>query len=387
MKIIKFLLILFLIIGITGTSRSLYAWGFFKLFTDKTDKKTENNEPAADKNFNSGKDILYLPLLKGKKLFDSIDDLSICRREDVRKYIYIYLTSARRYTANAISRSYYYSDILHDVFKKNSDIPEDLSLLPLLESGFTPMAVSRSHAVGLWQFMRNTSKRLGLRHNKWIDERRDIEKSTLAAIKHLRNHYRTFGSWGLALTAYNGGGGYVKKRLRRSGTKNIWDLRNAKILNRETYEYLPKFIALVLIYKNQKLFGIEDEIKIPEIVKTKNFTLKHSVDTKVVSKITGVSLKMIKFHNPELTRRFTPPSYRGYALRLPESAVEKLEKKEKILYKKKIRRVIKYKIKRGDSISKIANKFKKKSRFIMKFNSIKNPRRIFPGQVIYIPIH
>jgi membrane-bound lytic murein transglycosylase D len=357
MKISRLIIIATVITVVIGYNKKVFSWGLFRLFTDKG-YKSENLDRIMD--FNPDRDILYLPKLEGKGLFQSIDDLSICRKAQVRKYIYIYLTRGRRYLINGISRSHRYMETIESVFNGKNGLPEDLKLLPLLESGFNPRAVSRSNAIGLWQFLFNTSKHLDLRVNRWVDERRDIKKSTIAAARHLSNLYKMFNSWPLALAAYNGGGGYLKRTLAKTGTTDIWELIDSGKLREETRQYLPRFIALAVIYKHRGLFGIDKEIPEDETPVTGNFILDYPVKLRHISRFSGVPEKKIREFNPQLRRNITPPGFRNYSIRLPADAAEELEKNRKKLNRYRISRIKTYRVKRGDSLGGIARRFKKK---------------------------
>lgn len=284
--------------------------------------------------FNPEKNMMYFPSFENKKLFESVEDLSICNIKDVRKYIYAYLTGSRAYTIRSIERSYKYMDVILKVFAENPDVPKDLALLPLLESGFDPFAVSRSSAVGLWQFLKGTSAFLGLKTNAIIDERRNIEKSTRAAVRHLRNMYKIYGSWELALAAYNGGGVQVSNAIKKTGTKSIWELREKGVLTAETREYVPKFIALLLIYKNQDRFNIEDDVAKPEKKELSSVTLKRRLLVKQVANCADIPEAMVRTINPELLGAVTPGTV--YTIYLPVEShdrfienVEKLNKEKK----------------------------------------------------------
>ncbi len=337
--------------------KNVFSWGLFNFFTD-TKFSQEGLEKAIE--FNPDKDILYLPEIGDKDIFKAMKDLSICRNPEVRSFIYQYLTRGREYTIKSIERSHYYYDIIDEIFSKNPDIPREIALLPLLESGFSPIAVSRSKAVGLWQFVSNTAKPLGLKYNRYVDERRDIEKSTSAAIRHLRNMYKIFNSWELALAAYNGGGGHVKRALQASGEKDLWGLIKKGALRKETEEYVPRFIALSLIYKHPRLFGIKDEIKTVEIPETANLVLPFPIQLNSIPQLCGTPMKTIKKFNPELKLNITPPYQKDYSLRLPVNAKKELIKKKKKLMKYRFTTIKRYTLKKGDCISLIARRYKKK---------------------------
>lgn len=365
-----------------GYNKWLFSWGLFDLFTDQA--FTEEGM-AKVKEFDPETDILYLPGLEGKDIFQAAKDLSITRKKEIRKFIYLYLTTGREYIKASISRSYDYMDIIQEILKEYPEIPSEIAILPLLESGFNPMAVSRSNAMGLWQFLNNTSVYFGLKNDKWVEERRDIDKSTRAALEHLRHLYNSFGSWDLALAAYNGGGGQIKRGMEKSGASDIWELKKAGVLTKETEEYVPRYIALLIIYNNQKLFGLEKEIARPEKEETIPIQLKYAVDINEVSRHLEVPICTIRKYNPELNRNITPITVEDYSLRLPVKAAKDFEKKSSLLYKKNIKSVKRYTVKPGDTVSSIAVNHKKKISLLIEFNDLKNPYIIRPGQTLYIP--
>ena len=305
-----------LLLGYNSRVFSVELFGLFKM----------NGSTAEDlkriRDFNPDSDMFYLPDLGDKEFFESVDDLSICRRSEVREHLYTYLTSGREYVKKSIERSYYYMPVITAILKEHPDIPEEIALLPLLESGFNPEAVSRSKAVGLWQFLSGTSSRLGLRNDQWTDERRDIEKSTTAAIRHLRYLYKRFGSWDLALAAYNGGCGQVGRAMDRTGAKDFWSLREHGALSNETSQYVPRFAALVIIYRNRRLSGLSGELNIPRPAATENVQVNTPVTTGELCRICNVNMEVIRRYNPEL-KTGVIPSYSGtYTLRLPEESLK-----------------------------------------------------------------
>ena len=354
LKTIVFLLIFTAVIG---SYREVLSWGLFNLFSD-TEYSAEGMSRVDG--FDPDRDILYLPPLHDKDMFRAAGDLSICRKKEVRRQIYLYLTTGREYLKRGIERSHLHENAVRGVFKNNPDIPEDIALLPLLESGFDPRALSRSRAVGLWQFVDNTARPLGLQNNRWLDERRSVEKSTEAAIRHLRTLRKLFPNWELALAAYNGGAGYVKRAMIKTGTGDFWALRESGRLREETGDYVPKYLALLLIYKNQRLFGISDEIAVPPCCETEYFTLAHPADLRDVSRLSGVPLNTIRTLNPELNATVTPPAEKNYRLRLPADGKKRLTENAGELYKKKISGVGEYRVRKGDTLTRIALLHKKK---------------------------
>ena len=353
------IIIAILTIDLLLLERQVLSWGLFNLFKDDTFSRDSLDRIEA---FDPDRDILFLPRLEGKDLFASISDLSICRRPEVRKHIYLYLTAKRGYLLRALEQSRRYEDTVRRIFKNNSDIPEDIALLPLLESGFNPFAVSSSKAVGLWQFVFNTSTPLGLRTDRWIDERRNIEKSTEAAIRHFRNIRGCFPDWELTLAAYNGGAGYVKRAMTAAACNDFWKLRERGLLREETSEYVPKFIALLVIHKNQRLFGIHDEINTVKQEKVEYFELRRPVPLEALARVAGVPVQTIRELNPELCGAMTPPDIIPYPINLPSSLIARLASRENELYRQGVSAVTTHRVRRGETVASIARLYKKKQK-------------------------
>lgn len=384
MRLKKYLsILLFTVISLSAPEGTSFAWSLFKIFSAPEYKQNPVNNAIK---FNPDIDILYLPSMTGKTFFDSVNDLSICRNRDVRRFLNIYLTTGREYTVNAIERSKLYSDIIKDIVADNLDIPQDIMLLPLLESGFNPNAVSRSNAVGVWQFLRGTSRLLCLKTDKWIDERKDLEKSTIAAMRHLRNLRSIFSSWELTLAAYNGGAGYVKRAMIRTGKNNLWDLKKTGKLRAETSEYVARYAALMVIYKNQELFGIADEITCSPAVKSDILLLEYPVNIASISDTYGIPLDLIRKLNPGLKTNITPPYVKNYPLRIPLEIKPKLEADKEKLYALKCNAIKKHVVRKGDNLNNIAKIYRTTPRILLLLNDMRSARRIRPGQKIYVPI-
>lgn len=304
-----------------GYNKWLFSWGLFQLYDEARYSQHRHEEV---KNFNPDEDALYLPGMEDKEFFESVNDFSIMRKKGVREFLYLYLTTGREYTTRSIERSGNYIDTISGIIRRNPDIPADIALLPLLESGFDPEAVSRSNAVGLWQFMERTASYIGLRTDSMVDERRNIEKSTEAAIRHLRHLYKKFGNWELALAAYNGGEGQVSRAIESTGKENIWELISSGALSRETSEYVPRYAALVLIYKNTRLFRIENEIKMEKALAVNEISLQEPKSLEEISRHYGTEPDVIRKLNPELMSGMTPPSESGYLLKIPSGTSQSL---------------------------------------------------------------
>lgn len=322
----------------------------------------------------------------GKCLFDAVNDLSICDDPEVRKFIHVYLTGGRPYTIRAFQRSELYLDEVRRIVLETPGAPPDIALLPLLESGYSPVAVSRSRAVGLWQFLGGTAKILGLRDDAWVDERRDVEKSTAAAMRHLANLNSVFGSWDLALAAYNGGAGYLRRSMIKTGRATLPALKKAGALRRETSEYVARYAALMVIFKNRDIFGLTEEMEGREPREIGVIELEFPAHLERLARVAGVTVEEIRALNPQLKSVLTPVYARDYRLRLPVEAVRALEESEDTGYAIRFTAIKKHVVRRGESINKIAARYNSNPETIMLINNIQNPAKLRPGRTIYIPI-
>ncbi len=187
-------------------------------------------------------------ILKEAKKFG----IEVPDRKEIKRFIRFYL-SRKRSIESALRRAKLYEPYIKPVLSKYG-LPSELALLPVIESSFNPFAVSRSGAAGIWQFMPATARRYGLRVGSLVDERFDVQKSTEAAAKYLRDLYDMFGNWELALAAYNCGEGCVQ---RRTGGRDFW-ITQAK-LPAETRNYVPSFFAVLLLARDPQKYGLKVE--------------------------------------------------------------------------------------------------------------------------------
>ena len=212
-----------------------------------------------------------------------------------------------------MSRAGRYLGMIRDVLRRNG-LPEDLAFTAMIESGFNPLAVSRAGAKGLWQFMAATARRYGLRVDQWVDERLDPEKATTAAAAYFRDLHGIFGSWTLALAAYNAGEMRVIKALRLSGAKDFWPLTRTTHLARETKEFVPQIQAAVLIGRDPGRYGFE--VKDPEPTAVERVAVPPSTDLRVLANAAGMPSDALKTLNPVLVKGVTPPGA-PYELKVP----------------------------------------------------------------------
>lgn len=293
--------------------------------------------------------------------------------------IRFFQTRGRKTYLTWMRRAGRYRDLIVPILR-DEGVPEDFFYLAMIESGFNPRAYSRAHASGLWQFIRHTARLEGLTINHWVDERRDPVRSTRAAARHLKALYANLGDWRLASAAYNAGPGRVSRAIARAGIRDFWSLE----LPTETRNYVPLFMAAVVISKDPALFGF-DAVVVDPPVRYEVARLSRYVDLKVAARIMGVSVKVLRQLNPELRRVITPPKSRSYHLRVPPGKATVLVREYARLPASERTGVYEYLVQRGDNISSIAAAFGVSIRLIANANSLSNANLIHPGQTLYVP--
>jgi membrane-bound lytic murein transglycosylase D len=223
-------------------------------------------------------------------------DIPIVINGQVERFIEYFQTTHRKPFALWLQRSGRYIPMMKEVLKQHG-LPEDLVYLALIESGFNPKAYSRRRASGPWQFITRTGKKYGLEVDWWIDERRDPEKSTIAAARHLKDLYDQFSCWYLAAAGYNAGAAKISRAIQRYQTEDFWELTKHKYLKRETRHYVPKMIAAALIAKEPEKYGFTD-IVYDEPIRYEKVTVPDATDLKVIARLCEVDYETIKALNP-----------------------------------------------------------------------------------------
>jgi len=282
-----------------------------------------------------------------------------------------------------LSRSGKYIEMMKDILRRK-DIPENIVFLSLIESGFNPNAYSVARAAGPWQFIASTAKRYGLEINWWKDERRDPVKSTDAAASYLKDLYGMFGSWNLAMAAYNAGEGRILKAMKRSNADDYWALLGTSHIKPETKDYVPKFIAAGLIATNPGDFGF-DEIEYHTPLSFDEVELNAPVDLSVAAECAGTTIEEIKRLNPELRRWCTPPDVSSYTLKIPEGTKEQFSKALAAISQNERFTIERYVVNKGETFSRIAKKTGVPLPVILSLNSLEKIMPLKPGSVVYLP--
>lgn len=247
-----------------------------------------------------------------------IFDLPVTYNKKVSKWVAYYQGRGQKWFREWLQRSYKYMPLIQTELK-NANLPSDLAYMVMIESGFSATAISHAEAVGPWQFIQPTGARYGLNKNWWLDERRDLRKSTLAAIRYMKDLYSEFGSWYLVAASYNMGEAGLRRKIQKFGTRDYWTLIKLNALPQETQEYVPKILAAMLIAKAPNMYGFRDLEKMDpleyDIVQVPGGT-----DLDTLADRIEVTRKSLKDLNAELTLGYIPRSVNKHYIRVPHGS-------------------------------------------------------------------
>lgn len=248
-------------------------------------------------------------------------DIPLVMNDRVQDWLNYFQGRGRPYFERYLARSAKYIPMIRRVLKEHG-LPQDLVYLAMIESGFNPHAYSRARATGTWQFIYQTGVRYGLKVDQWIDERRDPEKSTVAAAKYLKNLYDRYNDWYLAAAGYNAGEGKIDRAIRKYATEDFWELSRGRYLKNETKDYVPKLIAAAMIAREPEKYGFNN-IPYESAVAFEEVELEAPLDLRVAAQCAGITYEEVKALNPEILHWVTPPEGGRYGLKIPAGAREK----------------------------------------------------------------
>jgi membrane-bound lytic murein transglycosylase D len=290
----------------------------------------------------------------------------------------------KRFFIESYIRSGRYRPYIVKALRK-AGLPEELSWLPLIESGFKVKALSRARALGLWQFIPSTGYKFGLSRDRFVDERLDFMKSTEAAIAYLKELHNIFGDWATVLAAYNCGEGRVLQVIRTQNVNyldNFWDLYQR--LPMETARYVPRFFATLQIVKHPEKYGLAD-IEKEKPLSFETATINRQVQLRDISKATGMDLKKLKTLNPELRYSLVPAE--SYTLRIPKGNEEDLLAKIDTIPTSRLPQpaFVYHRVSRGQTLSTIARRYHTSVGAIMRANNMRRSHYIRTGRHLKIP--
>jgi len=274
-----------------------------------------------------------------------------------------------------------YRDMISRVLQEEG-LPQDLIYLAQAESAFQPLALSRAGARGIWQFVAWRGNQYGLRHTWWVDERQDPEKATHAAARHLRDLYAIYGDWYLAMAAYNCGPGNVQKGIERTGYADFWELYRRNVLPRETKNYVPIIVALTLIAKDAAHYGIQAEPEAPapsDVVKP-----GRAIDLRLVAETIDVDVETLRTLNPSLLRLATPDDP-SFELHLPAGTTERFSAEIADIPADKWVSWRKHRVEAGETLTSIGKKYHVTPTAIAAANNLEHGAALAGGEKLIIP--
>ena len=329
--------------------------------------------------------------------------------ENVKNYIILYSERMPSRMGRIMGLSAYYFPIFEDILVRYG-LPQELKYMAIIESMLNPVATSRAGARGIWQFMYQTARGYGLEINSFVDERLDVEKAVDAAARYLRDAYKTFGDWSLAISSYNCGAGNVSKAIRRAdGKRDFWSIY--PYLPTETRGYVPAFVGAMYAMTYYREYGIVPQnVGMP--AQTDTFHIRRNLHFEQIHSVVGVPVEELQNLNPQYTHDIIPGNDHPYVLKLPynwtnafvEANQDSLYsfKADSLLNGKVLKETaasrssggsrsggssgsqrISYKVKSGDYLGKIASRYGVTVTQLKNWNHLKS-NNIQVGQTLYI---
>ncbi|PTL35222.1 hypothetical protein CLG94_11010 [Candidatus Methylomirabilis limnetica] len=296
-------------------------------------------------------------------------DVPIVLNEQVKAYILYYQGRKQGVMNRAFERSGRYLPMMRGIFR-DQDLPLDLINLAYIESTFNYRAYSKAKASGIWQFIKATGNRYGMKVTYWLDERRDPEKATRGAAAYMKELYGMFHSWPLALAAYNAGENRIQRAIERQGTTDFWSLK----LPKETQLFVPAFMAITIIAKDPARYGFTAPVEEPWEVE--RVTVPGAIELRAIARAVGVPSDVIRDLNPALMRGVTPVTSAGHEISLPLGTKGILLANLDQLPRSTSREVVQvagrwHRVKRGESLGSIASQHKTTAAGLANLNGVK----------------
>src|SRR6266436_5013378 len=309
-------------------------------------------------------------------------DLPLTVNDEVLSFLNFFQTPrGRAIVETGLRRAGRYREMISRVLQEEG-MPQDLIYLAQAESAFQPLALSRAGARGIWQFVAWRGNEYGLKRSWWVDERQDPEKATRAAAQHLRDLYGLFGDWYLAMAAYNCGPGNVQKGIERTGYADFWELYKRNVLPRETKNYVPIIVALTLIAKDAAHYGIQVDPEPP--VPTDVVKPGRAIDLRLVAETIDIDVETLRALNPSLLRLATPDDP-SFELHLPAGSAQKFSASIADIPPEKWVSWRRHKVAPGDTLTSIAKKYRVTPAAIASANNLEKGEALSAGDKLIIP--
>jgi membrane-bound lytic murein transglycosylase D len=358
---------------------------YASLLKAPSDGEKEEQQQKEDLRFMISKRLTEIYTTRFTAAIGTHKEIPLTVNDHVEREISLFQSQERDFFLESYRRSGRYREKMAQAFR-DAGLPEDLSWLPLIESGFKVRALSRARALGLWQFIPSTGYKYGLKRNSWIDERLDPDKATDAAIAYLKELHEIFGDWATVLAAYNCGEGAVLRVIRNQKINyldNFWDLYER--LPRETARYYPRFLATLAIVKDPAKYGFELGVT-ESPVSFETVTIDRPVSLRKLAEKSSCDTDELADLNPELRYQATPSS--EYLLKVPAGKVSIVLASIDDLPKWSPPRpaYVVHRVRRGETLSTIAVRYRTSVQRIREANNLRSIRMIRAGQRLRIPL-
>jgi membrane-bound lytic murein transglycosylase D len=331
--------------------------------------------------------LLSVPLVRTAHVFvlpppPPVLDLQIPDHRSVHSALTLFTTEMRADIQQSLIRSAQYRKLIDRVLDQYN-LPKALAFLPVIESAYLPRLTSRAGAHGIWQFMPETAREYGLRVDWWVDERADPDLSTRAAAIYLKDLYREFRDWPLALAAYNAGPGRIHRALDETGTTSFWSLMEMSAIPRETRGYVPTFYAAILIAGDPAAYGFRTADTID--VDVKRVEVEGPLSLRFIAQTANIDDSVLRDLNPALLHGIVPPG--TTSIRVPTAAVTAIAARAATLKNyDRIVTVCAYKVRKGDTINTLARALGVEKRTIRAMNGLSEKAKLRRGESIYLPV-
>jgi membrane-bound lytic murein transglycosylase D len=300
----------------------------------------------------------------------------------VRGALQYFTTDLKPSIQESLIRSGKYKKLIDKALDDNK-LPRGLAYLPVIESAYVPSVTSRAGAHGIWQFMPETARDYGLRVDWWVDERADPERSTRAAAAYLKDLYRQFNDWPLALAAYNAGPGRIRRAMEATGATTFWQLLDNEAVPKETRGYVPTFFATLTIASDPATYGF----RLGQAVEfdQKLIELEGPLSLRYLASVGDVDEAVLRDLNPSLRRGIVPPG--RTSVRVPSKAVVAIAARAATLRNEDATVAIcAYTLRQGESLTRLARTIGTDVETLLAMNKLRSAGAIGEGDSVYLPV-